>query len=240
MTPQRADFSQSQSWIDRSETRSLVSSFDLSSDSSFLLLSSYEDDLLEDAFEDKSESLDSQSETSELTANSQEGSISFSLERTNSEPKKKRKKRRKMESICECETDDYLRNGIREIQKALVYHFKGRPFPDHVSHRAKALFTQSYHIQSQQKAGDVLFTKSRGSSVYSSNRKRYARKKAFVVTSIMVALKEFGVSILARHRTSDKETVIELSSSVPGNFPVSLASVRSCCRALGLDDLYFR
>jgi hypothetical protein len=59
-----------------------------------------------------------------------------------------------------------------------------------------------------------------------------------VVTSILVALKEFGVSL--QGRPTDKETIAMLSKSIPGNLTIKLGSVKTCCRDLGLDDIRFR
>jgi len=138
------------------------------------------------------------------------------------------------------EGDDYLSQGLREIENALSLHFRGRQFPKHVSIRAKDLFRKSFEIQLQQKAGDVAFKKHRRSSNHTSHRVRYGRRKAFVITAIIVALKEFGVALQGRMRTGDKETIALLSDSVPGNNTVSVGSVKSCCRDLCLDDIRFR
>ena len=134
------------------------------------------------------------------------------------------------------EPDDYLSQGLREVGDALSFHFRGKQFPKHVAIRAKELFQKSHEIQLQQKAGDVAFKKHRRSSNNTSHRVRYGRRKAFVITAIVVALKEFGVSLQGRVRMSDKDTISLLSDSVPGNSTVSIGSVKSCCRDLCLDD----
>eukprot|EP00009_Paramoeba_aestuarina_P009415 CAMPEP_0201522626 /NCGR_PEP_ID=MMETSP0161_2-20130828/18435_1 /ASSEMBLY_ACC=CAM_ASM_000251 /TAXON_ID=180227 /ORGANISM="Neoparamoeba aestuarina, Strain SoJaBio B1-5/56/2" /LENGTH=350 /DNA_ID=CAMNT_0047921535 /DNA_START=113 /DNA_END=1166 /DNA_ORIENTATION=+ len=137
------------------------------------------------------------------------------------------------------EPDDYLSQGLREVEDALSLHFRGKQFPKHVAIRAKDLFQKSHEIQLQQKAGDVAFKKHRRSSNNTSHRVRYGRRKAFVITAIVVALKEFGVSLQGRVRMSDKDTISLLSDSVPGNSTVSIGSVKSCCRDLCLDDILF-
>jgi len=138
------------------------------------------------------------------------------------------------------EPDDYLSQGLREVEDALSLHFRGKPFPKHVFIRAKDLFQKSHEVQLQQKAGDVAFKKHRRSSNNTSHRVRYSRRKAFVITAIVVALKEFGVSLQGRVRISDKDTIDLLSDSVPGNSTVSIGSVKSCCRDLCLDEIRFR
>jgi hypothetical protein len=137
------------------------------------------------------------------------------------------------------EADNYLSLGLREIENALSFHFSGRQFPNHVALRAKDIFRKSYEIQLQQKVGDLAFKKQKRSVTNpSSNRVRYGRRKAFVVTSVIVALKEFGVSLPGR--PTDKETTAMLNKSIPGNLTIKLSSVKTCCRDLGLEDIRFR
>ena len=137
-----------------------------------------------------------------------------------------------------CDADKYLHNGLEDIDQALQYHFAGRQFPRHVSKRAKELFKRSYELQSQQKDGDVAFRRNRGDS--SSRRKRFARRKAFVVTAIVVSLKEFGLSLNGRMRQSDSQAIAALSETVSGGSKIRLTSVKSCCRTLSLTDIRFR
>mmetsp|Transcript_9015 Transcript_9015/g.12079 ORF Transcript_9015/g.12079 Transcript_9015/m.12079 type:complete len:325 (-) Transcript_9015:51-1025(-) len=129
------------------------------------------------------------------------------------------------------EGDNYLRNGLQEVERALRSYFEGSPvFPQHAYNRAKQLFEVSFLLQAQQKIGSVAFYNPRLSQNGRGNRKRFARRKTFVITAIIVALKEFGL-----RRDSDKKTVAELSRTVAGTAKVGLASVKSCCTTLSLD-----
>jgi len=140
-----------------------------------------------------------------------------------------------------CDADKYLHNGLEDIDHALQLHFAGRQFPRHVCKRAKELFTLSYEWQKNQKAGDVSFRRNRGEGAApAGKRKRFARRKAFVVTAIIVALKEFGLSLCGRTRLGDKEAIATLSDTVPGGSKIRLTSVKSCCRSLSLTDIRFR
>ena len=143
-----------------------------------------------------------------------------------------------------CDADKYHHNGLEDIDHALQFHFAGRQFPRHVSKRAKELFKNSYELQLSQKDGGAAFRPNRGDGAAHQaqirKRKRFARRKAFVVTAIVVAMKEFGLSLNARTRKSDADVVEALSETVPGGSKIRLTSVKSCCRSLSLTDIRFR
>jgi hypothetical protein len=138
------------------------------------------------------------------------------------------------------ETDDdsanYLSEGMHEIETSLAGIF-GSQYYQHVLLRAQNLFQQSYALQSQQKTGSAAFKPSRRGQQNTDSsidtRRRYSRRKAFVISAIVASLKEFGLSLPGH--PSDRATVDILSCSVPGDLRITIQSVKKCCRDLGLD-----
>ena len=134
------------------------------------------------------------------------------------------------------ESANYLSDGMQEIESVLAGLFRCQYY-QHVLTRAQNVFRMSFALQSQQKSGNAVFKPSRrgNPNAESSNdtRRRYSRRKAFVVSAIVVSLKEFGVSLPGH--PSDRSTIDILSCSVPGDLRITLQSVKKCCRELGLD-----
>lgn len=87
---------------------------------------------------------------------------------------------------------EFLWDGLRNIDDVLYKLYQGDTINKRVSERAKELFQQAFHIQVEQKKGNVSMKRSGGKDK-SKNRQKFSRRKQFVVTCLSKALEEANI-----------------------------------------------
>lgn len=117
--------------------------------------------------------------------------------------------------------------GITEIEYAVSYFFKHVPICKSLIIRATDIFKTVAKVQNDQKRMIV--------------RKRHSRQKAFVISSIIVGMRQLGLNIsnpLTNTKLSrDKQNIEELNRVVPGEIVITINCVKKCCRELGFGSL---
>lgn len=147
-------------------------------------------------------------------------------------PRKRAEEFFEMEEHSDRQTEEYLGNGLREMEEAINSVFGEWQYP-HLAMRARDIFRRAVAIQAEQKEGVAKFNHRRASD-NGEHRLRFGRRKAFVITAIVIAMKEFGLSLPGGKKRKDRDAVRALSDVIPGKQKVSLDSVKSCCSTLGI------
>ena len=117
----------------------------------------------------------------------------------------------------------FLYDGWRNIDQAI-----SRMFPDShpavVRSRAKELYQKAFMYQLEQKQGEKKFRIDEEDQ--NQLRQRYSKRKAYVVTSLWVALKENRINL--------PKILIQLNHALEG-VQVSIDSIKVCLQELGFD-----
>jgi len=125
-------------------------------------------------------------------------------------------------SRLERDEKEFLWEGLRNIEDVLYKLYNGDTTNKRVSERAKELFQKAFHFQVQQKKGAIEMKRSGGKNLANKNRQKFSRRKQFVITALIEALKEAGIS---------RWKIEDLSEQMEG-IQVSQYSVENCLKDL--------
>jgi len=126
----------------------------------------------------------------------------------------------------------FLAHGLADLEVIFEKVFKREH--RHVYSRAREIFKKAAEVQTHQKNGSATFRSRR----YDPNttRKRFGKRRAYVVTAYMVAMKLVGVvGIPGTTIRKDEDVLAALSVATSGNQSVALRSVKDCSKILGYD-----
>jgi len=131
-------------------------------------------------------------------------------------------------SRLERDEKEFLWDGMKNIDEVLLFLYKGDSVNKPVQERAKELFQQAFHFQVKQKQGAVPMKRSGSSKkLKDQNRLKFSRRKQFVVTCVLQALKEHNINTWE---------LTDLSEHLDG-IQVSKYSVRHCMKDLQLPGM---
>lgn len=157
------------------------------------------------------------------------------------------KKQSQDQSICESlllnssrntETvNHYEKLGRKQIENAVFHLFSNSSLAGSLIVRATEIYKKSVELQQKQKeisCDQKPCCRRRDRKFHC--RVRFARQKAFLVTSIIIAMKQLGLQILTNKmtaKTRDRHHIKMISQHIEGTINVSINSVKGCCRDLG-------
>jgi hypothetical protein len=117
------------------------------------------------------------------------------------------------------EDDQFLWDGLEDIDNIADKLWPGERGNQSVITRAKQLFENAFRVQQLEKAEPP----SNQSSRRNGPRKKFAKRKQYVVTSLYKALRENGVYTWG---------IDEIDALAPGNIKVSRKAMSRCMRAV--------
>mmetsp|Transcript_20174 Transcript_20174/g.27826 ORF Transcript_20174/g.27826 Transcript_20174/m.27826 type:complete len:211 (-) Transcript_20174:130-762(-) len=129
-------------------------------------------------------------------------------------------------SRLETEERKFLYDGWRNIDAAINTMFPDSQ-PAAVRSRAKELYQKAFLFQHEQKTGGKDFKTNEDDQ--NQLRQRFSKRKAYVVTSLWVALKENRVRL--------PKTLVQLNRALEGAV-VSPDSIKNCLSELGFNPGY--
>jgi hypothetical protein len=144
---------------------------------------------------------------------------------------------KKPKSLLFLKKGTFETSGIVDIECAVSYFFKYASICRSLIIRATDIFKIVAKMQNDQKQRTVQTP--RTSQQYKC-RKRYGRQKAFVISSIIIGMKQLGLNIdpLTNTKLSrDKQNIEELNRVVSGETLITISSVKKCCRELGFTSI---
>lgn len=125
------------------------------------------------------------------------------------------------------EDKEFLWEGLKNVDDTIFRLCNGDTTNKAVAERAKELFQKAFYRQMEQKKGNLVMKKASGPKTTNGGgiRKKFSKRKQYVVSCIYQALTEEGLSAW---------NIATLSNLVEGEMNVSQSSVDTCLEEIGL------